>query len=56
MKRLGLAVSLVACAALLSGCIIVPPRHGGYRDGYGRGYHQGGYGAGAVYVQPGPQR
>ena len=58
MKRLGLAVALITSVALLSGCIIVPPRHGGYRGG---GYHQGGYYqgngyGGTVYVQPGPRR
>lgn len=52
MKRLALAITLTSCAALLSGCIIIPPRHGGYRDGYGHG----GYRSGVVVVQPGPQR
>lgn len=53
MKRLAQAITLISCAALLSGCIIVPHRHGGHRHGY----VQGGYGAGgAVYVQPGPRR
>lgn len=57
MKRLALAITLVTSAALLSGCIIVPPRHGYYRDGYRHGYVQGGYDAGgAVVVQPGPRR
>ncbi|MGM9485475.1 hypothetical protein ACS5PN_30080 [Roseateles sp. NT4] len=47
MKRLALAISLITSAALLSGCIIVPPRHGYYRDG---GYHRdGGYYRGGGY-------
>lgn len=29
MKRLALAISLLSSAALLSGCIVVPARHGG---------------------------
>jgi hypothetical protein len=58
MKRLALAMTLVSSAALLAGCIIVPPRHGGYRDGCRDGYRygdcRGGYDAGgAVVVQPG---
>ena len=55
MKRLALAIALVTSAALLSGCIIVPARHGGYRDG---GYRDGGYRhyqGGPVYGQPGPR-
>lgn len=50
MKRLALALALASCAALLSGCIIVPSRHGGYygdRDHgryHDRGYGDGGYG------------
>lgn len=52
MKRLTLALTLLTTAALLSGCIIVPARHGYYRDGYG---HRDGYGRGTVYVQPGPR-
>ena len=60
MKRLALAIALVTSAALLSGCIIVPARHGGYRDGGYRdgGYRDGGYRhyqGGTVYVQPGPR-
>jgi hypothetical protein len=58
MKRLALAITLITSAALLSGCIIVPHRHGGYRDGYGRyegGHYQGGQ-SGTVYGQPGPRR
>ncbi len=46
MKRLALPLALIASSVLLSGCIIVTPRHGGYRDGYG---HYRGHGA--VYVQ-----
>lgn len=56
MKRLALAITLFSSAALLSGCIIVPHRHGGYhRDGYrDGGYHRdGGYYRGSIYVQPG---
>lgn len=57
MKRLALAIALISSAALLSGCIIVPHRHGGYRDGGGYrhyensqgGHYQGGY-------QGGPRR
>ena len=60
MKRLGLAIALITSVALLSGCIIVPARHGGYRGGgyYQGGYYQGGhsYQGGPVYVQPGPRR
>jgi hypothetical protein len=57
MKRLAQAITLVSCAALLSGCIIVPHRHGGYRDGYRHGYVQGGYDAGyGQYGQQGPRR
>jgi len=44
-RRLTLALVLFTSAALLSGCIIVPPRHGGYRDGGyrdGHGSHHGG--------------
>ncbi len=40
MKRLALAVALIS-TALLSGCIIVPHRHGGYRGGYSQGYDNG---------------
>lgn len=50
MKRLALAITLISSAVLLSGCIIVPHRHGGYRGGdyhhydrYGDRY-DGGYG------------
>jgi hypothetical protein len=56
MKRLALAITLLSSAALLSGCIIVHPRHGGYRDGYRHGYSQGGYDADGAYGQPGPRR
>lgn len=57
MKRLALAIALFSSAALLSGCIIVPHRHGGYRGG-GHGHYTegGGYQGGTVYVQPGPRR
>lgn len=51
MKRLALAITLITSAALLSGCIIVPPRHGGYYDGHGHRY-DGGRGWG----EPGPRR
>jgi hypothetical protein len=47
MKRLALAIALVSSAALLSGCIIVPHRHGGYHhhgDRYGDGYDRPGWG------------
>lgn len=53
MKRLAQAIALVSCAALLSGCIIVPHRHGGYRHGHYQGAHDAG---GAVIVKPGPRR
>lgn len=58
MKRLALALSLISSAVLLSGCIIVPHRHGGYRDGHGHAHYQSGgyYPGGAVVVQPGPRR
>lgn len=56
MKRLALAIALIS-TALLSGCIIVPHRHGGgyHRDGYSRdgGHRDGGYYRGSVYIQPG---
>lgn len=54
MKRLALAVALIS-TALLSGCIIVPARHGGYRGGYyeGHDHGRGGYGYGYGYEQPG---
>ena len=57
MKRLSLAIALISSVALLSGCIIVPHRHGGYRGG--GGYYQDGgryYQNGPVYVQPGQRR
>jgi len=55
MKRLSLAIALITSVALLSGCIIVPHRHGGHRGG---GYYQdsGRYQSGPVYVQPVPRR
>lgn len=56
MKRLALVITVFSTAALLSGCIIVPHRHGGYRDGYGHaqgGHYQGGSG---YYGQQGPRR
>ena len=55
MKRLALAITLISSAALLSGCIIVPHRHGGYHGGHGH-YQSGDYRGGTVYVQPGPRR
>lgn len=57
MNRLALAIALFSSVALLSGCIIVPHRHGGHR-GHGN-YYQGAthhQGASTVYVQPGPRR
>ncbi len=52
MKRVPLALTLI-CAALLSGCIVVPVhRHGGYRGADHHGHYQGG----PVYVQPGYRR
>jgi hypothetical protein len=33
MKRLALALAMISSAVLLSGCIIVPHHHGGYRGG-----------------------
>ncbi|MDR7299164.1 MULTISPECIES: hypothetical protein [Roseateles] len=58
MKRLSLAIALISSVALLSGCIIVPHRHGGYRGGGGYGHYQDGgrYQSGPVYVQPVPRR
>lgn len=53
MKRLALAITTTTVAALLAGCIIIPPRHGGYRDGHGYGGYRS---SGVVVVQPGPQR
>lgn len=52
MKRLALALALISSAALLSGCIIVPHRHGGYHHRY----DDRDYGRGPVYVVPGPRR
>ena len=52
MKRLALAISLITSAALLSGCIIVPHRHGGYR-GHGHHYSDGGYYQGGSHYQGG---
>lgn len=61
MKRLALAITLISSAAMLSGCIIVPHRHGGHR-GYGH-YQQSGHSqsgayqhGGRVYEQTGPRR
>lgn len=54
MKRLALAIALISSAALLSGCIIVPHRHGGYRGGHH--HYDDRYSSGPVYVQPGPRR
>ena len=59
MKRLALAIALISSAALLSGCIIVPHRHGHHR-GHGHGHHyqgysQGGY-SGSAYIHTGPRR
>ena len=57
MKRLALAMALITSAALLSGCIIVPPRHGGYyHDGYRSYQGDGRYQGGPYYGQPGPRR
>lgn len=56
MKRMAQACALMA-AALLSGCIIVPHRHGGYHHGHRHGhYHGTGYHGqvyGPVHAQPG---
>jgi len=54
MKRLALAISLITSVALLSGCIVVPPRHGYYRDG-GYYHRDGGYYRGGGYDHPGPR-
>lgn len=49
MKRIALAATLIG-AALLSGCIIIPPhRHGGHG---GHGHH---YQGSTVNGQPGPR-
>lgn len=50
MKRLALAIALISSAALLSGCIIVPHRHGGYRGG---DYHHDGERYDGGYGHPG---
>jgi uncharacterized protein YceK len=55
MKRLALALTLISSAALLSGCIIVPHRHGHHHGGYGH-YQGGDYRSGPAYGQPGPRR
>jgi uncharacterized protein YceK len=52
MKRLALAISLITSAALLSGCIIVPHRHGGHR-GHGHHYSDGGHYQGGSHYQGG---
>lgn len=53
MKRTALAVALIS-TALLSGCIIVPHRHGGgYRGGYYEGHDHGRGGYDYRYEQPG---
>lgn len=51
MKRLALAIALFSSAALLSGCIIVPPRHG--HRGYHQHYQQGSYDNGGHYHRGG---
>lgn len=51
MKRLALAITLFSSAALLSGCIIVPHRHGGHRHGDHHRYSKH-VDSGPVYVQP----
>lgn len=51
MKRITLGVVLIS-AALLSGCIIVPHRHGGYRGG-DRHHYSDSHDRSPVYVQPG---
>lgn len=57
MKRLALAIMLITSAALLSGCIVVPSRHGGYyHDGYRSYQGDGRYQRGPDYGQPGPRR
>jgi len=55
MKRLALAIALITSAAILSGCIIVPPRHGGYRGG-DRHHYNDSYDRSPGYGQPGPRR
>lgn len=48
MKRLALAIAVLSSVALLSGCIIVPHRHGGHH--HHRGYSSGdGHQHGQVY-------
>lgn len=51
MKRLALAIALFTSAALLSGCIIVPHRHGGHRGGDHHRYSNS-YDSGPVHSQP----
>ena len=53
MKRLALAITLISSAVLLSGCIIVPHRHGGYRGGDYHHYDRYGDRYGGGYGQPG---
>ena len=55
MKRLALAIALIS-SALLSGCIIVPPRHGGYHGGGGYGHYQSQGGQYQGGYQNGPRR
>lgn len=54
MKRLALAIALFTSAALLSGCIIVPHRHG-HRGG-DRHHYSDSYDRSPGYGQPGPRR
>ncbi|MFG6430537.1 hypothetical protein [Roseateles sp. LYH14W] len=51
MKRLALAITLLTSAALLSGCIIVPHRHGGHRGDHHHRYSSH-HDSGPVHAQP----
>ncbi|MEO6279821.1 hypothetical protein [Roseateles sp.] len=53
MKRLALAIALISSAVLLSGCIIVPARHGGYHGGDRYRHYDDSYDRGRGYEQPG---
>ena len=42
MRRIAALLIASICAIAVSGCIVVPPRHGGYYHDRG-GYDRGGY-------------
>jgi starvation-inducible outer membrane lipoprotein len=54
MKRLSLAIALITSATLLSGCIIVPHRHGHHR-GHHHYSQPSSYGTAPVPAYPAPR-